>query len=282
MLLCFRFEKPFNMTRFSQMFPSFHSDSPAPNWLLMALEWRAMWELGSVVPAWPVLQRAPKGDGHAVLVFPGLSASDASTLPLRHYLESLNYKVSGWNQGHNFGPRAGVLAAAVAQITELYESSGNRKVSLIGWSLGGVYARELAKLMPDKVRLVITLGTPFVGSPRSTNAWRVYEMTRGRKVDEEMQSFELERSPSVPTTSIYSRTDGVVAWKCSIQPKQKHNGNIENIEVLASHIGIGMNPTAWWIVADRLAQPVKDWQPFKRSGKLHGLFFPNRAEPKPA
>ena len=280
--MCFRLQKLVNMPQFSQIFPSLNSETPAPNWLLVALEWRAVWEFGSVVPAWPVLQRAPKGDGHAVLVFPGLSASDASTLPLRHYLDSLGYKAHGWNQGYNFGPRAGVLAAAVAQISELFDTTGGKKVSLIGWSLGGVYARELAKLMPDKVRLVITLGTPFVGSPRSTNAWKVYEMTRGRTVDEEMHNFELEKSPSVPTTSVYSRTDGVVSWKCSIQPKQKHNPNIENIEVLASHIGIGLNPTAWWIVADRLAQPAGGWKPFKRSGKLQGLIFPNRGEPKPA
>jgi thioesterase domain-containing protein len=215
-------------------------------------------------------------------VFPGLSASDASTLPLRHYITSLGYKASGWNQGYNFGPRAGVLAAAVSQIAELYERTGHKKVSLIGWSLGGVYARELAKLMPDKVRLVITLGTPFVGSPRSTNAWRVYELTRGRTVDDELQNFELEKSPPVPTTSVYSRTDGIVAWKCSIQPKQKHNANIENVEVVASHIGIGMNPTAWWVVADRLAQPVDGWKPFKRTGRIQGLLFPAQTEPKPA
>lgn len=279
-----RFSVPnfINLRPLRQMFPHFNAETPPPNWLLIAMEWRALWEFGSLAPAWPVLQRAPRGDGHAVLVFPGLSASDASTLPLRHYLASLGYQATGWNQGYNFGPRAGVLAAAVSQITELFETTGGKKVSLIGWSLGGVYARELAKLLPEKVRLVITLGTPFVGSPRSTNAWRVYEMTRGRKVDEEMQHFELEKSPSVPTTSVYSRTDGVVSWKCSIQPKQKHNRNIENIEVLASHIGIGLNPTAWWIVADRLAQPEGSWKPFTRAGKLQGLLFPERAQTSPA
>ena len=112
------------------------------------MEFRAFWEFGAIVPFWPLLQRAPLGDGHPVIVFPGLSASDGSTVPLRSYLTNRNYDVSGWNQGHNFGPRAGVLEAGSHQIRETFLAAGKRKVSLIGWSLGGIYARELAKLHP--------------------------------------------------------------------------------------------------------------------------------------
>jgi pimeloyl-ACP methyl ester carboxylesterase len=139
----------------------------------MAMELRAPWEFGALLPAWPALLRAPAGDGHPVIVFPGLSASDASTYPLRSYLQRLGYAASGWNQGFNFGPRAGVLRYAREQVQEEVDRTG-RKVSLIGWSLGGIYARELAKEMPDQVRSVITLGTPFAGDHTSTNAWRLY------------------------------------------------------------------------------------------------------------
>lgn len=104
-----------------------------------------------MLPAWPVLARAPSGDKHSVVVFPGLSASAGSTIPLRRDLDSLGYQASGWEQGFNFGPRAGVLEAARAQVTRAFANSG-RKVSLIGWSLGGVYARELAKELPHRVR----------------------------------------------------------------------------------------------------------------------------------
>ena len=242
----------------------------------MALELRAFWEFGALLPAWPLLARAPKGDGHAVMVFPGLSANDASTVPLRHYLQSLNYKPWGWEQGFNFGPRAGVLDEAKSHLTRTFDSTG-QKVSLIGWSLGGVYARELAKEMPHMVRGVITLGTPFAGSHKSTNAWRVYELTSGRKITMESENYDLPTAPPVPTSSIYSRSDGVVAWQASVQAPSRANPMTENIEVIASHIGLGLNPSAWWAVADRLALADGDWQPFTRrdKGRLLGLIYPD-------
>jgi pimeloyl-ACP methyl ester carboxylesterase len=242
----------------------------------MAMEFRAAWEFGALIPAWPVLQRAPTGDGHGVIVFPGLSASDTSTLPLRGYLQGLGYAVSGWNQSHNFGPRAGVLQQAVRQVQTTCDETG-RKVSLIGWSLGGIYARELAKRLPDCVRSVITLGTPFAGSHTSTNAWRFYELTSGRKVEQETGLFDLPTAPPMPTTSIYTRTDGVVAWRASVQAPCTVNLQTENVEVYASHLGLGLNPTTWWAVADRLAQTEGRWKPFDRKGGLHGLLFPNPA-----
>ena len=195
--------------------PSLLHDQPPSAWL-MALEFRAFWEFGALLPAWPLLARAPRGDGHAVVVFPGLSANDVSTVPLRQYLQSLNYSAWGWEQGFNFGPRAGVLDEAKSKLVSAFESTGC-KVSLIGWSLGGVYARELAKEMPDMVRGVITLGTPFAGSHKATNAWRVYQLTSGRNIERESDNYDLPTAPPVPTTSIYSRTDGVVAWQASVQ-----------------------------------------------------------------
>ena len=252
-------------------------DGPAPNVWLLALEFRAFWEFGALLPAWPVLARAPRGDQHSVVVFPGLSASDGSTMPLRRYLDSLGYQTSGWEQGFNFGPRAGVLDAARAKVTRAFEQSG-RKVSLIGWSLGGVYARELAKELPQLVRSVITLGTPFAGSHRSTNAWRIYELASGRKLARETENYDLPAAPSVPTTSIYSRSDGIVAWQGSVQRPAAHNSQTENVEVIASHVGLGLNPSAWWAVANRLAQTEGNWQPFERKGTFfHGLIYPDPA-----
>ncbi|OYQ41035.1 alpha/beta hydrolase [Rhodoferax sp. TH121] len=251
---------------------------PAPNAWLMALELRAPWELWSVLPSWPALAKAPVGDGHPVIVFPGLSASDGSTLPLRAYLNNLGYDISGWNQGYNFGPRAGVLETAKRQVRETAEASGEA-VSLVGWSLGGVYARELAKELPRHVRSVITLGTPFSGSHKSTNAWRLYELTSGRSIAQEVENFDLPAAPPVPTTSIYSRTDGVVAWPSSLQAPCQNNPHTENVEVFASHIGLGLNPSAWWVVADRLAQAAGQWKPFERAGKLQQWVFPDPTRP---
>jgi pimeloyl-ACP methyl ester carboxylesterase len=253
---------------------SAHADHhlPPPGLSLLALELRAPWEFGAVLPAWPVLQRAPLGDGHPVIVFPGLTAGDATTIPLRRYLDSRNYQTYGWGQGLNLGPRDGVLEAAKRQLEETAEATG-MQVSLVGWSLGGIYARELAKEMPGLVRCVVTLGTPFAGPHTSTNAWRIYQFASGRSIEREAESYNLPEAPPVPTTSIFSRTDGVVAWRGSIQAPADHNPHTENIEVIASHFGIGLNPSAWWAVADRLNQrhgPDMPWQPFKRPS-LPGL-----------
>ncbi|MDP3654657.1 MAG: alpha/beta hydrolase [Rhodoferax sp.] len=246
----------------------------APSAWLMAMEFRAPWEFWSVLPSWPALARAPAGDGHAVIVFPGLSASDGSTLPLRGYLKNLGYDVSGWNQGHNFGPRSGILETAKRQVIDTFKASGH-KVSLVGWSLGGIYARELAKLLPEYVRNVITLGTPFAGTHKSTNAWRLYELTSGHDVTRITAHFDLPTAPPMPTTSIFSRTDGVVAWSASIQKACLSHPFTENVEVFASHIGLGFNPSVWWALADRLAQPEDQWKRFERSSALQRLLFPD-------
>ncbi len=234
----------------------------APNALLMALESRAPWELGATLAAWPLLKSAPQGDGHSVIVFPGLGAGDLSTAPLRNFLTAQGYDTYGWDLGPNMGPRKGVLQKSVERIGEIYKNSG-RKVSLVGWSLGGIYAREFAKELPTLVRSVTTLGTPFAGDPKATNAWRIYQYASGHKLNNPELLARVKQAPPVPTTSIYSRSDGVVAWQLSHQDESPY---AENIEVVASHVGMGLNPISLYAVADRLAQVEGGWKKFDRSG----------------
>jgi len=243
-----------------------------PSRALMFLEGRAISELGAFLGALPLLSLAPRGDGHPVLVLPGLVASDASTRPLRSFLENRGYAASGWRQGRNLGLRPGVQHAMTDLVKELNDGHG-RKVSLIGWSLGGLYARQLAKMMPERVRSVITLGSPFAGNPKSTNAWRVYEMASGRRADEEDARFggSLSGTPPVPTTAIFSRTDGICAWQGCME---KTSSISESIEVESSHCGMGHHPAAVYAVADRLAQPEGKWKPFDRSG-WRSIVFPD-------
>ena len=244
------------------------ADIAAPGALLLALEGRAPWEFAASIAAAPWLRKLPRGDGHCVLVLPGLAANDLTTLPMRTFLKDRGYGALPWEQGLNLGPRAGVLDALRARVRELHRLDG-RKVSLLGWSLGGVYARELAKEMPEFVRCVITLGSPFAGPPQATNAWWLFERVSGHpEPDAEMQAA-LRVAPPVPTTSIYSRTDGIVAWQCSLNPP---GPLAENIEVHASHIGLGLNPLAMVAIADRLAQDSARWTPFDTSG-LRRFFF---------
>jgi len=233
-----------------------------PNAFLLALEARAPWEFGSLFAALPWLLQAPSGDGHGVVVFPGLAATDTSTVPLRGFLRGRGFDSRGWRLRRNFGPRAGVLDQSLEQVRELRRATG-RPVSLIGWSLGGIYAREIAKLLPRDVRCVVTLATPFTGSPKETNVWRIYELMSGHSLDDPALLAQVREPPPVPTTSIYSRTDGIVSWRCCVE---RDGPLVENIEVPASHFGIGMNPATWYAVADRLAQPEGAWTRFHRDG----------------
>jgi len=244
------------------------ADIAAPGALLLALEGRAPWEFAASIVAAPWLRKLPMGDGHRVLVLPGLAANDLTTLPMRAFLKDRGYQPSPWDQGLNLGPRAGVLDALRARVRELFELD-RKKISLVGWSLGGVYARELAKEMPAMIRCVITLGSPFAGPPQATNAWWLFERVSGHpEPDAEMQAA-LRVAPPVPTTSIYSRTDGIVAWQCSLNPP---GALAENIEVHASHIGLGLNPLAMVAIVDRLAQDPKRWRRFDTHG-LRRFFF---------
>ena len=240
-----------------------HAHSPKPpGAFLFALEGRAPWEFGAAIAAYPLLRQATRGDGHAVVVFPGFAASDLSTLPLRAFLGERGYRPRGWELRFNFGPRKGVLDRCLELVRKLRRES-RRKVSLVGWSLGGVYAREIAKLAADDVRCVITLGSPFTGHPKANHAWRIYELASGHSLAESDKFAHVRAAPPVPTTSIFSRSDGIVAWRCCLQEA----GPIaESIEIAASHIGMGLNPAAWYAVADRLAQREGRWRPFHREG----------------
>ena len=240
----------------------------APGALLMLLEGRAPWEFAALLAATPWLRKLPRGDAHPVLVFPGLGANDVTTAPLRRLLDTLGYVTHPWGQGFNFGPRKDVLKRCNAAVRGLFERH-RQPVSLVGWSLGGLYAREMAKELPEHTRCVITLGTPFTGHPRGTNAWRFFELVSGQSVHDEAMLAQLRAPPPVPTTSIYSRSDGIVSWRCSVNAP---GPQVENIEVHASHVGMGLNPMAIYAVADRLAQPAGDWKPFDPTGARRWFF----------
>lgn len=244
-----------------------------PSRLLQLLELRAGWELVGGLAAMPWLRLAPRGDGHPVLVLPGLVASDASTKLLREFLKGRGYQVQGWGLGRNYGPRPGVEEAMLALVDKLHAQTG-RKISLIGQSLGGAYARLLAARRPDAVRGVITLGSPVTGHPRSSNAWRVYEFTSGKSAVDPARWKQVTQKPLVPTTSIYSRSDGVVAWRSSLEEAGAHT---ESIEVISSHLGMAVHPAVLFAVADRLAQPEGEWQPFERRG-WRAAVFPKAAK----
>ena len=245
---------------------------PPPSTTLMLLEGRAMPEFGAFWLLRPWLSVTPRGDGHPVLVLPGLLADDSSTRPLRSFLNSHGYRAHGWKQGRNLGLRGSLEGDMVARIDELFERYDRRKISLVGWSLGGLYARQLAKIVPDRVRCLISLGSPFAGSPKSTNAWRAYEIASGIRIEDHDLLDTLAEAPLVPTTSIFSRTDGICAWQACLN---KDGPQAENIEVNGSHCGLGHHPAVVYAIADRLAQPEGAWKKFDRNRGWRPLAFPD-------
>jgi len=249
--------------------PRKKSAERAPSLLLLAMEMRAFWECGASLALYPALRHAPKGDGHPVLVLPGLAAGDASTFLLRYFLSGRSLAPYPWDAGINTG-RMHLLDKTVDNIKRLADKHG-RKVSLLGWSMGGVFAREAAKLQPELVRQVITLGSPFNGHPKMTNAWRIYELTSGTKIDSGPDYKALAAPPPVPFTSIYSRSDGIVHWRLSVE---RASALAESIAVFASHIGLGMNPAVLYLIAERLAQKEGGWQPFSPNSVEKVLFSP--------
>ncbi len=228
------------------------ADATPPSPLLLMLEGRAFAEYGALLLSWPLLHRLPRGDGHSVLVLPGFGGSDLSTRPLRRALARLGYDVHGWGQGRNLGMRRTVRAALEQRFEELYRARG--KLTLIGWSLGGIYAREMARGAPERVRRVITLGSPFNHHPRANNADRLYRWVNGGGEEIDWEGFERRRvPPPVPCTAIYSKSDGIVDWRCAMEDPAP---NTENVEVRGSHTGLGVNVQVLRVIAERLARPA--------------------------
>jgi pimeloyl-ACP methyl ester carboxylesterase len=258
--------------------PDDSSESPAPGRLrapglgLLLAEVRGIFEFNTSLLLSPLLMRAPKGDGHPVLTLPGFLASDLSMAPMRRYLRELGYDAYAWKMGRNTGGLSRLRAALRDRLTEIHTDTG-RKVSIVGWSLGGVYARDLALQAPDLVRCVVTLGSPFANDVRATNATRLYEALSGETVEDDSELRKaIAGDLPVPATSIYSRTDGVVNWRTCLQ---RPSDIAENIEVhLASHTGLGVNAAALWAVADRLAQAEGQFSQFDRSGPFAIAYAP--------
>lgn len=243
-----------------------------PPWLA-ALEVRAFNERAVMTASLPLLRRLPKGDGHHVIVLPGFATGDPSTRPLRRLLRDLGYHSHGWRLGQNLGPTPQILDG-IGALLERVHAQAEAPVSLVGWSLGGIFARELARAAPDMVRQVITLGTPtqMIEDDKSS-AERIWRRLRHLHAPDFDRSVRAAFRPhlEVPVTSVYSKSDGVVSWQTSLVRK---TAMTENIRVFGSHCGLAYNNSVIYAVADRLAQPEGTWRPFRAPLLLRGLFPP--------
>jgi pimeloyl-ACP methyl ester carboxylesterase len=206
-------------------------------------EARAVPEFGAfMATAGPMLAVAPRGDRHPVLVLPGLGGDDTSTMPLRWFLSLLGYKTHGWELGVNRGLTRRASDGMSRRIDELV-ARHEQRISIIGWSLGGIFAAGLARQLPTDVRQVITLGSPL----RSGTAVPA----------------------AVPVTSIYSKSDRIVPWQLAVLPDAPLR---ESVEVRSSHLGLGHNPAVLVVVTERLAQPDGEWSPYIAPRWARGWF----------
>ena len=232
---------------------------------------RALVDAASLLAGLPLLQAAPRGDGHPVLVLPGLLTGDSATITLRRWISGLGYPVAGWHLGPNRGPtRAGV--DGLPRLVERLSDNARTPITVIGWSLGGIFARALALRTPGQIRQVITLGSPIAtdergerhdARPQGPGELAYRRLTRllvseGHTIYADHDGL---RGPlPVPSTSVFTRWDGIVDWRSCRQPAGPRS---ENVEVPASHLGLGYHPAVLWVVADRLSQPADSWHPFR-------------------
>lgn len=225
-----------------------------PPHLLLALSDgpRALADAACLQLASPLLHRLPKtGRRRSVMIIPGFLGDDRGNGPLIRYLRHLGYTASGWQQGRNLGPQSFTEDSLSAAMEPLIKA-GDGKVSLVGHSLGGIYAREIARMEPQKIHQVITLGSPFGrGHQQASHASRLYQRLNPQP-DARDDNDGLSIPPPVPTTAIYTKADGVVNWKTSLQHGDDHQ--VHNIEVLGSHIGLNLNAAVWFWVAKKLAE----------------------------
>ena len=222
-----------------------------PSRLATLLELRAPLDWATILLHAPRLRTAPRGDGRPVMLLPGYRTDESAMRPLGRYLDYLGYDVYDWGLGRNRGDVEHYVEQVGRKVAVISEELDGAPVTLIGWSLGGVIARETARLHEPYVREVITLGTPIIGGPKYTAVGRRFAESASIDLDEFEKEVHSLNSIGIrqPVTSIYSKLDGVVGWRASIDV---YNEQARNIEVYSSHFGIGANGRVWRLIADIL------------------------------
>ncbi len=244
-------------------------ESPSKIWFFTE-GGRAMFDWGLSLFSKPIWGDLPSGNGEPVLLIPGFMASDASTKFIRYFLKKKNYTAYPWDLGTNTGNFSKTYPQILEKLQAISEEQG-QKVNLIGWSLGGVFAREVAKEKPELVKSVITMGSPFASITQETNASWLYNLVSKRRKNQVKYAKmdTIHEPPTMPSTAIFSKSDGIVNWKGCLEPEMPHT---ENVEVNAAHMSLGIHPATLVCIADRLAQQEGNWKPFQPNEKVRNMF----------
>ena len=242
----------------------------------MASELRFIAEFAHMAASRPLLKRLPKGEGQPIIIAPSFMLGDGGTVYMRRCLFQLGYRAYGWGQGRNLGIDQRLLDGFLARIDHIADKY-QQKVTISGWSLGGVYARAAASLRPDTVRQVITIGSPFNAPTMDEDAvsgpvLKLYELVNSGGPNDPMLALkdDWQRVPKCPSTAIYSEGDGIAHWHYCIDPLV---GQTENIRVRGSHLGLTHNAAVLYALVDRLNQPEGQWAPMEINTCLRKSMF---------
>ncbi len=247
---------------------------PAPPLFNIVLEGRALLEWSSMFCLYPLIPKRSKGENKPVLLIPPYLGNDLSTSFVRKYLKSVGFKTYKWDLGVNL-VKSHYIPKLIEKLDEIYEKH-QEKVSLVGWSGGGMFAKIIANRYPEKVEQIVTIGSPVWGVMNlETPLINVFEFFRGKSLKERNEKFlrELETIPDVPITCIYTKTDGVMPWKHCMEV-ESHRKNIKNIEVYGSHSGMGANATVLLTVANALSANIEGKELQELPNKIESIFFP--------
>lgn len=259
-----------------------------PRLLHQLIEPRAILEAAALPWVLPLLAMTPRGDGHPVLLLPGFMANEATLVALKLFLQNRGYEVQTWGFGRNVGFSSKHVNALGQKIRYMHHKSG-RRVSLVGWSLGGMFAMYGAHEAPECVRSVVTLGSPVTldaaGSQSAPLVKALYRLiahpmgTAAHVAHLRAKRLRERKTLPVPISCLYSATDGVVPpQEATIEGNPALH---ENIRVPGSHLGLGFNPVVLWILADRLAEPEGGWRPFVPSGVTGRVYRLLTSQPAP-
>ncbi len=237
---------------------------------------RAMVDFGWYLPYRVFNKKEENGDGHPVLILPGFLGSDFSTIPLRSFIHKLGHKVYGWGAGRNYA-NTNYVDLLIEKVERIYKRH-QEPITIVGWSLGGIYARQIAKHNPDIIRQIIVMGSPFKGLTEPNNLNWMYELLKKSKIvteelDEELKA-DIPKPAPVPTTAIFTKEDGVVPWELCLEEQDNWH---QNVQVRGSHLGLGVNPLVLEIIEDRLKLDKSNWHYFKSANMVQDILINAKA-----
>lgn len=227
-----------------------HREHAAPSFRLLAAEIRYLPDLMLARRKPVTMHRSDVGQGAPVMTLPGFCANDDSMKQMRFNLNAAGFSAKRWKMGRNLGARLDTMERIHARVQDIADKSGQR-VNLVGWSLGGIMAREYARNHPDHVASVITMGSPFSGSLKANHAWRLYQIVAGHKIDDMPVPIDPGLKPPVPTFALWSSRDGVIAIASA--RGEAHQSDVIR-EVDCGHLGFAFDPAAIDAVIDCLIE----------------------------